>query len=67
VSGKIIEITQVTVVSGGALSPKKRMIGAEHIVSIGSGAHNTSVIELSSGEKLNVKETYDELKALVGA
>jgi hypothetical protein len=66
-SGKIIEVTQVIVVSGGAMSPNKRMIGAEHIISIGRGAHSTSLIELVNGEKLNVRETYGELKALVEA
>jgi hypothetical protein len=64
---KIVEVTQVTVVSGGALNPTKRLIGVEHIVSVGKGGHNTSVIELSGGEKLSVTETHDELKALLGA
>jgi hypothetical protein len=62
----IIEVTQVVVVSGGPISPKKRMIGTEHIVSIGRGAHNTTVIELVGGEKLNVQETYEEMKIRVG-
>jgi hypothetical protein len=65
-AAQIIEVTQVTVVSGGVLSPKKRMIGTEHIVSVGSGAHNTTVIELVGGEKLNVQETYEEIKKLLG-
>jgi hypothetical protein len=66
-SGKIVELTQVQVVSGGAMSPNKRMIGVDHVVSIGTGAHGTCVIQLSTGEKLHVKEAYDELKALLGA
>jgi hypothetical protein len=66
-SGKFIEVTRVTVVGGGAMSPTKRMIGVDHIVSIvGGGSHDTSVIVLANNEKLNVTETYDELKALVG-
>jgi hypothetical protein len=66
-SGKIIEVTQVVVVSGGALSPTRRMIGTDHIVSIGRGGQDTSVIQLTRGEKVNAKETYDQLKALVEA
>ncbi len=62
----IIEVTQVTVVSVGALSPRKRMISAAHIASVEPGAHGTSIITLDTGERFNVKETYDELKALLG-
>ncbi len=62
-----IEVTQVTVASGIALSPRKRVIGAPYIALIDAdGLDGTSIITLSTGEKFNVSESYDELKALLG-
>ena len=63
---QIIEVTQIGVVIGGAINPKKRMIGRDHIVSISRGGNDTSVIQLVGGERINVTETYDELKELLG-
>ena len=63
---QIIEVTQIGVVIGGAVNPKKRMIGTDHIVSISRGGNDTSVIQLVGGERINVTETYDELKELLG-
>ncbi len=63
----LIEVTQVTVASGIALSPRKRLIGAAYIALIdGGGLDGTSIITLSTGEKFNVTESYDELKTLLG-
>jgi hypothetical protein len=39
---QIIEVTQIGVVIGGALNPKKRMIGTDHIVSISKGGNDSS-------------------------
>jgi hypothetical protein len=65
VANELIEITQVITASkGGGVSESKRMIGFSHIVSINSGP--TSVITMTTGEKINVKETYAELKAKFG-
>jgi hypothetical protein len=62
------KIIEVTVVSDGVTGQgRKRMLGIAHVVSIAKGAHETSVIELTTGKKIHVKETYDELKRLVGA
>ena len=62
---ELIEITQVVTASkGGGVSESKRMIGSSHIVSINSG--HTSVITMTTGEKINVKETYAELKVKFG-
>jgi hypothetical protein len=62
---ELIEITQVvTATKGGGVSESKRMIGSSHIVSINSG--HTSVITMTTGEKINVKETYAELKVKFG-
>jgi hypothetical protein len=65
VANELIEITQVITASkGGGVSESKRMIEFSHIVSINSGP--TSVITMTTGEKINVKETYAELKAKFG-
>ena len=63
---QIIEVTQIGVVIGGSLNPKKRMIGIDHIVSIIRDGNDTSVIQLVGGERINVTETSDELKELLG-
>ena len=62
---ELIEITQVVTASkGGGVSESKRLIGSSHIVSINSG--HITVITMTTGEKINVKETYAELKAKLG-
>jgi hypothetical protein len=65
-ASQIIEVTQVTIVEGGSVSPKKRMIETENIVSIATSSENLSVILLAGGELVNVRETYEQLKKLTG-
>jgi hypothetical protein len=61
-----IEVTQVTIVEGGSVSPTKRVIETEHIVSFATGSENMSVLVLAGGELVNVRETYDQLKKMTG-
>ena len=64
---KFIEVTQATVVTGGIVgSGSKRLIGTDHIVLVLNGEHDTSVIWLSEDDKINVRESYAELKKLLG-
>jgi hypothetical protein len=62
-----IEVAIVSVVAGGVVGgATKILIGTNHIISIAPGAHNTSAMTLSNGKSYNVKETYDDLKKILG-
>lgn len=63
---KFIEVTRANVASGGASAAGKQIIGAAHIVTIGAGAHSTSVITLVNHNQINVTEAYDDLKRKLG-
>jgi hypothetical protein len=62
---KFIEVTRANVASGGA-SAGKQIVGAAHIVTVGAGAHRTSVITLVNHNQINVTEAYDDLKRMLG-
>ena len=60
-------MTIVTVVSGGVLGGgTKRLIGKNYIVCITPGSKNTCAVVLSNGDTFNTKETYDEMKKMIG-
>jgi hypothetical protein len=60
---ELIELTQVQITAGGIVGEGfKKLIGTNYIVSISQGLHDTSVITLHNGDKINVKESYDDLK-----
>jgi hypothetical protein len=63
-----IEVTLVNVEQGGNVGPRaSRIIGIEHVAAVSSGVLGTGHIALTTGEKLNVQESYDELKKLLGS
>jgi len=63
-----IEVTLVNIEQGGNVGPRaSRVIGVEHIAAISSGVLGTGHIALTTGEKFNVQESYDELKKLLGS
>ena len=61
-----VEVTRANVASGGASAAGKQIVGAAHIVTIGTGAHSTSVITLVNHNQINVTEAYDDLKRKLG-
>jgi uncharacterized protein YlzI (FlbEa/FlbD family) len=66
-TNSMIEVTRVEMLPAGLASPRKKMLGSAHIVSIEPGPHGASYVTMSTGDKFNVKESYDELKAAMGA
>ena len=63
-----IEVTLVNVEQGGNVGPRAlRLIGIDHIAVVSSGVLGTGHIALATGEKLNVQESYDELKKWLGS
>jgi len=63
-----IEVTLVNVEQGGNVGPRaSRVIGIEHIAVVSSGVLGTGYIAMTTGEKLSVQESYDEIKKLLGS
>jgi hypothetical protein len=63
-----IEVTFVKVTQGGVVGPRaQRLLATRHIASVSAGILNTGHIVLSTGETLNVQETYGDLKKLLEA
>jgi hypothetical protein len=63
-----IEVTLVNVEQGGNVGPRAlRLIGIDQIAVVSSGVLGTGHIALTTGEKLNVQESYDELKKVLGS
>ena len=63
---EFIEVTPVMVIGTGVGAPTKRVHGTRQIVSVGPGTHNTTLITFVGEETLNVQETYDDMKKLLG-
>jgi hypothetical protein len=63
---EFIEVTPVMVIGTGVGAPTKRVLGTRQIVSVGPGTHNTTLITLVGEETLNVQETYEDMKRLLG-
>ena len=59
----LVELTQVKITAGKMATGFKKLIAFDHIFSIEPGAQETALITLANGEKIMVKETYNELKA----
>jgi hypothetical protein len=65
---EFIEVTLASMVQGGTAGPRaSRIIGIAHIATISSGVLGTGAIALATGEKMNVQESYDDLKKLLGS
>lgn len=65
-ANELVELTQVKITSGKMTEGFKKLIAFEYIFSIEPGAQDTALITLANGEKIVVKETYNELKARFG-
>lgn len=65
-ANELVELTQVKITSGKMTGGFKKLIALEYIFSIEPGAQDTALITLANGEKIVVKETYNELKARFG-
>jgi uncharacterized protein YlzI (FlbEa/FlbD family) len=65
-ANELIELTQVKITSGKMTGGFKKLIASEYIFSIEPGAQDTALITLANGEKIVVKESYNELKARFG-
>lgn len=63
---QFIELTEVSATGGGLVPAGKRVIGTAHVVSVGKGSRDTASVTLATGEKLNVKENYDQVITLLG-
>lgn len=63
---ELVELTQVKITSGKMTGGFKKLIAVNYIFSIEPGAQDTALITLANGEKIVVKETYNELKARFG-
>jgi hypothetical protein len=63
---KFIEVTHAVTYARGEVSPAgARIIGVAHIAMV-SGGDRTRTITLSDGSNLEVLETYDDLKRMLG-
>lgn len=63
---KFIEVTHAVTYARGETSPAgKRIIGIAHIAMV-SGGGRTRTITFSDGTNLEVIETYDDLKQMLG-
>jgi len=65
-ANELVELTQVKITSGKMTGGFRKLIAFGHIFSIEPGAQDTALITLANGEKIMVKETYNELKARFG-
>lgn len=65
-ANEFVELTQIKITAGKVTGGFKKMISSGHIFTIEPGAQNTAVITLANGEKIHVRESYNELKASVG-
>ena len=64
---EFIEVTLASMVQGGTAGPRSsRLIGVGQIATVSSGVLGTGTIVLATGEKLNVQESYDDIKKLLG-
>lgn len=62
-ANELVELTQIKITGGKITGGFKKMIAFGHILAIEAGAQNTALITLANGEKIHVKETYDELRS----